>query len=213
MAAGGHGQHGFGPPWHPRGCCGGRGQQERSEMRPVLPWLSAPRIVEAARPDDFETLEEIHAASFRSYWSADEQAAMAGAPGVATFVARRGSATASRRPIGFITVRRAAGEAEVLTMAVHPRQRRSGIGRMLLDAALKHLAAERVDEVFLEVDPGNKAALALYTRSGFVAVGERPDYYAPDDGSGARRKALTMHRSLNASPLAGPLGMPKGLPV
>lgn len=161
----------------------------------MFQWLSAPRAVDLVQPTDFETLEDIHAASFRAHWSADEQAAMAAGEGVATFVARRGSATASRRPIGFITVRHAAGEGEVLTMAVHPRHRRAGLGRMLLDAALRHFSAERVEEVFLEVDPHNEAALALYRGSGFVPVGERPDYYA-GEGAGERQKALTMRLDL-----------------
>lgn len=159
----------------------------------MIGWLNAPRTVDAARPADFDTLEEIHAASFIAPWSADEQAALNEQPNVTTFVARRGTATASRRPVGFITVRRAADEAEVLTMAVHPRHRRAGVGRLLLEAALRHLYAERVSEVFLEVDPENDAALALYRRAGFEAVGERPDYYATANG---RRKAITMRLHL-----------------
>lgn len=160
----------------------------------MLSWLSAPRAVEAVEATDYDTLEEIHAASFPAHWSADEQAAMASGPGVATFVARRGSATASRRPVGFITVRRAADEGEILTMAVHPRHRRAGVGRLLLDAALRHFHAERVSEVFLEVDPQNTAALALYRGAGFEVVGERADYY-PGEEAG-RRQALTMRLAL-----------------
>nr|WP_255720781.1 GNAT family N-acetyltransferase [Acuticoccus kalidii] len=152
------------------------------------------RTVDAVQPADYDTLEEIHAASFDAPWSADEQAALNDKPNVATFVARRGSATSSRRPIGFITVRHAADEGEVLTMAVHPRQRRAGVGRLLLNAALRHLYAERVNEVFLEVDPQNEPALNLYKRTGFVPVGERPDYYR--DANGAH-KALTMRLEMN----------------
>jgi ribosomal-protein-alanine N-acetyltransferase len=159
----------------------------------MIGWLNASRAVDEARPADFDLLEEIHAASFVAPWSADEQAALNEQPGVRTFVARRGTMAAGRRAVGFITVRRAADEAEVLTMAVHPRHRRSGIGRLLLEAALRHLYAERVSEVFLEVDPDNDAALALYRRAGFEAVGERPDYYAAQDG---RRKAVTMRLKL-----------------
>ncbi|WP_157961570.1 ribosomal protein S18-alanine N-acetyltransferase [Acuticoccus kandeliae] len=139
-------------------------------------------------------MEEIHAASFTGPWSADEQAALNDKPNVSTFVARRGSATASRRPIGFITVRFAADEGEVLTMAVHPRHRRAGIGRLLLNAALRHLYAARVTEVFLEVDPQNEAALSLYRSAGFVKVGERPDYYHDAQGP---HKALTMRLQIN----------------
>ena len=167
----------------------------------MIGWLSAPRAVDDVRPSDFDTLEEIHAVSFSAPWSADEQAALNDKSGVVTFVARRGSATASRKPIGFITVRRAADEAEVLTMAVMPRQRGAGVGRMLLDAALRHLYRERTTEVFLEVDPSNGPALALYRRAGFKAVGERPGYYAGDNGE--RQKALTMRLTIKQPQFAG----------
>lgn len=156
----------------------------------MLSLWSTPRVVDLARPADFDALEDIHAASFPAAWSADEQAALNEAPGVTTFVIRRGSATASRTPLGFITVRRAADEGEVLTMAVHPRQRKAGLGGMLLNAALKHLYAERVNAVFLEVDPSNTPALALYRKAGFKEVGERPSYYA--NGRGERQAALTL---------------------
>ncbi|MEM0906262.1 MAG: GNAT family N-acetyltransferase [Pseudomonadota bacterium] len=157
---------------------------------PMISWLSAPRVIDHARPGDYEMLEDIHARSFVAPWSADEQAALNDGPGVRTFVARRGSATSSRRPIGFITVRCAADEAEILTMAVAPRQRNAGVGRLLLEAALRHLYAERVREVFLEVDPHNEPAMALYRHMGFETVGERRDYYG--NGDATRQKALTM---------------------
>ena len=167
----------------------------------ILGLFSVPRAVDLVRPDDYDTLEEIHAASFVAPWSADEQAALNEDENVTTFVARRMSATASRRPIGFITVRRAADEGEVLTMAVSRRQRRSGVGRLLLNAALRHLYAERVSEVFLEVDPNNTAAMTLYRRAGFEVVGERPDYYGNSDGK--RQKALTMRLAFKQPAFAG----------
>ncbi len=156
----------------------------------ILGLFSVPRAIDTVRPSDYDTLEDIHAASFASPWSADEQASLNEGAGVTTFVARRISATASRRPIGFITVRQAADEAEILTMAVARRQRRSGVGRQLLNAALRHLYAERVGAVFLEVDPNNAAAVSLYTSTGFTVVGERSGYYA--SAGGPRKKALTM---------------------
>ena len=166
----------------------------------MIPWLTAPRVIDGVRPTDYDTLEDIHARSFLAPWSADEQAALNDGPGVKTFVARRGSVSASRRPIGFITVRRAADEAEVLTMAVHPRHRSSGVGRLLLDAALRHLYAERVSEVFLEVDPSNEAALTLYRRAGFAVIGERPGYYR--NTAEGRQKALTMRLTMRQPALS-----------
>ncbi|WMS43384.1 GNAT family N-acetyltransferase [Acuticoccus sp. MNP-M23] len=167
----------------------------------MIGWLAAPRTIDALRPSDYDTLEEIHAESFLAPWSADEQAALNEGPGVTTFVARRGAATASRKPIGFITVRQAADEAEVLTMAVHPRQRGAGVGNMLLEAALRHLYTERAVDIFLEVDPSNAPALAIYRRAGFEPVGERKAYYASADDQ-PRHKALTMRLTLKQPALA-----------
>ena len=44
------------------------------------------------------------------------------------------------------------------------------------------------EEIFLEVDEGNLAALRLYAKLGFAKVGERKAYY---EGDGGRSTALT----------------------
>ena len=185
--------HGEGRGRQARGAVGGgRCGDGDANGCPVISWLNPSRTIDSAAPDDFDTLNEIHATAFVAPWSSDEQAALNEAPNVTTLVARRGNG-GSKRPVGFITVRQAADEAEILTMAVHPRHRRAGVGRLLLEAALRHLYAERTTTVFLEVDPDNAAALALYRRAGFEPVGERPDYYASGTG---RRKAVTMRLAL-----------------
>jgi ribosomal-protein-alanine N-acetyltransferase len=65
---------------------------------------------------------------------------------------------------------------------------------MLLDRHLHNLERRGIARLFLEVESGNKPALALYRRFGFVQVGERPGYYARPDGS--RALALIMRRDL-----------------
>ena len=47
--------------------------------------------------------------------------------------------------------------------------------------------------VHLEVEEGNRPALALYRRRGFREVGRRQGYYARPDGT--RAAAITMSRS------------------
>ena len=70
---------------------------------------------------------------------------------------------------GLILVRVAADEAEILTLAVIPGVRRSGIGHALLQEATSMAAALGARVVFLEVSVTNIAARALYTKAGFVA--------------------------------------------
>jgi ribosomal-protein-alanine N-acetyltransferase len=88
----------------------------------------------------------------------------------------------------------AAGEAEILTIAVLPQWRRRGIATSLLAPHLSGLAATRVNRLFLEVDAENTAARALYANFGFEQVGERKPYYRT---AGARLAgALVMRRDL-----------------
>jgi len=99
--------------------------------------------------------------------------------------------------VGFILVRQASDEAEIITLAVAKENRRQGAGRALLDAALRHLHHQRVENLFLEVEEKNHAALSLYRRLGFEETGRRPGYYQMQSG---RCDALTMRRLLKPPP-------------
>jgi ribosomal-protein-alanine N-acetyltransferase len=97
-------------------------------------------------------------------------------------------------PVGFVLVRMAAGEAEILTLAVARSHRREGLGWRLMDAVLRELHAQRAEKLFLEVDETNSGAVALYRRFGFREVGKRPRYYKSAEG--AKSGALVMRRDL-----------------
>jgi ribosomal-protein-alanine N-acetyltransferase len=84
----------------------------------------------------------------------------------------------------------AAGEAEILSIAIAPKQRGRGLSRPLLDLNLRRLAGLGARTVFLEVDENNAPARALYRRAGFADVGRRKSYYQ----SGAN--ALVLRRDL-----------------
>jgi L-amino acid N-acyltransferase YncA len=55
-------------------------------------------------------------------------------------------------------------------MYVRPQARKSGTGRLLVDAVAAH-AAKRVEQLHLVVVSENQAALRLYAASGFVEYG------------------------------------------
>ena len=93
-----------------------------------------------------------------------------------------------------LLARLAAGEGEILTIAVARAYRRLGLGRDLMEAVLRELHAERAEALFLEVDENNRAAIALYRRLGFREVARRPAYYAHEDGP--KSAALVMRRDL-----------------
>lgn len=95
---------------------------------------------------------------------------------------------------GFILLRLAGGEAEILTLAVAPEGRRRGAGRALLRGALKAAEQGGATAMFLEVADDNAAAVALYRSEGFVEAGRRRGYYARPGGAAA--DALVLRRAL-----------------
>jgi ribosomal-protein-alanine acetyltransferase len=86
-------------------------------------------------------------------------------------------------PGAYAAFRHAAGEAELLRVAVHPGARRRGLARALLLAGFERLRQAGVQVCFLEVRVENKPAIALYEGLGFSWVGLRRAYY--QDGADA----------------------------
>lgn len=76
-----------------------------------------------------------------------------------------------------------AGEAELIRIAVAPAARGRGLGRALLMASQRDLAADGMDRLYLEVRPSNEAAVRLYEACGWSPCGRRARYYA--DGEDA----------------------------
>lgn len=77
----------------------------------------------------------------------------------------------------------AAGEAELLRIAVAPEAQGQGLGRVLLEACQRDLAAEGLVHLFLEVRPTNASALRLYEACNWELCGRRHRYYS--DGEDA----------------------------
>ncbi len=129
-------------------------------------------------------LAAIHAAAFppSERWGADAMALQLGLHGAFGLIDARG---------GMVLARAAAGEAEILTFAVIPDQRRTGLGGALLRAAMARAAALGARAMFLEVAVGNAPARALYARHDFTEVGRRKRYYP--DGSDALVLRAELH--------------------
>jgi ribosomal-protein-alanine N-acetyltransferase len=147
--------------------------------------LFARPFVEGALPAEAEALAAIHRSAFRRTWSAHDLVTMMGDPSIFVLALRLQTMTGTRRLAGFVVVRFAADEAEILTIAVDPKQRRKGYGRMLMDDVIRRLYREHIAALFLEVERTNRAAVGLYQRLGFRTVGERGKYYSdPAAGDG-----------------------------
>jgi ribosomal-protein-alanine N-acetyltransferase len=124
----------------------------------------------------------IHAACFSDLWSEAWIASLLTQPG--TF------ACLSDDESGFILMRVAGDEAEVLTLAVRPAARRRGVGLALVTKAAEEAFRRGATVMFLEVSCTNLPAIALYKRAGFREIGRRPDYYVAPDG--CREDALVL---------------------
>lgn len=153
-------------------------------------WFAAAEpVLGAATPRDAAGCAVLHATAFRRGWSDSEFEHLLTERNV---VAHR--ALAGRTVVGFILSRRAANEAEILSVAVAGNRRGRGLGRKLLDLHLGWLAGLGTTAVFLEVDEDNQAATRLYRRAGFREVGRRPAYYAREGAPPAN--ALVLRRDL-----------------
>ena len=83
--------------------------------------------------------------------------------------------------VGFIALRGAAGQYEILNVAVAADQSRLGIASALVKYALVCLAKQGTAQITLEVSASNQPAQGLYRKMGFNVVGVRKHFYK--DGS------------------------------
>lgn len=151
--------------------------------------MSAPLVIAPATAGDSRALARIHASAFpHAAWTKsalEELFQMPGAMGL--------MATGPEGPRGFLLTRRAADEAEIITLAVHLKTRRKGIAALLMQNAMQRLSDGGVAELFLEVAANNEAALALYESLKFASAGVRKGYY---EDRGERIDAVLMKRHL-----------------
>ena len=68
-------------------------------------------------------------------------------------------------------------EGQINNIAVDEPYRRQGAGALLMEALIKEAAAREMIGLTLEVRIGNKAAMAMYHKFGFVVEGYRRGYY------------------------------------
>ena len=150
-----------------------------------------PVEIHVSRAQAYETssMAMIHKTCFAKPWDDATMAQFLASPGV---LCLSGSVADDSGGVmgGMLIARKAADEAELLTLAVAPACRRSGLGRALLAFAANVLRESGAKTLFLEVDEGNEAALALYRSLGAQPVGRRAGYY--EDGADAAIFSLAL---------------------
>ncbi|MCF0186275.1 MAG: ribosomal protein S18-alanine N-acetyltransferase [Bacteroidaceae bacterium] len=77
---------------------------------------------------------------------------------------------------GFVVLYETIEDGEIPDVVVNPRYRRQGVGYGLMN----HMISEnpQIKNYFLEVREHNQAAIGLYKKLGFEAVGVRKAFYA-----------------------------------
>ena len=143
---------------------------------------------------DLDRAAALHGESFvplgERAWTRQDLAELLASPGVTGLLLQ-----AAGHDAGIALYRVAADEAELLTIAVRPTERRRGLGRRLLMAVIERVRAAGARALFLEVGADNPPARALYETMGFRVIGRRAAYYRR--GEGAAADALIMRLSLN----------------
>ena len=91
-------------------------------------------------------------------------------------------------------------EGHILAIAVHPEERRNGVGRHLLAHVSNILKGRGASRIHLEVKSYNLDAKEFYLREGFQEVGIIRGYYRM---RGYREDAIIMVKDLTTASLGG----------
>ena len=81
------------------------------------------------------------------------------------------------RLAGYVGSQTVLGETDMMNLAVDPDFRRQGIGEALVLRLVAELKSRGAYCLTLEVRASNEAAIGLYDKLGFAAVGRRRGYY------------------------------------
>ena len=168
-----------------------------SAVPPEPLYLRAPDVkLQAAKisfsivgPAAAKLLAELHGESFATRWSKTAFSEMLAVPGTQAILV-----SSQNNPTGFVLYRKAADEAEILTICTRPAFLQKGHGKLLVQHLESLLKNEGAKSLFIEVAVSNQAALALYASCGFERAGLRKNYYERSDGK--RRDALIMRKGL-----------------
>lgn len=120
---------------------------------------------------DVEEISVIESRIFSMPWKAADFLEMISADFAHYYVAE-----VNGKPVGAAGMRNISGDGQITNILVDLPYRRCGIGQKLLEYMFNDLEG-KVEMYSLEVRAGNMAAIQLYEKMGFKAVGRRPDFY------------------------------------
>jgi ribosomal-protein-alanine N-acetyltransferase len=139
--------------------------------------LPQPFVIEPMKAADLDAVMEIERVSFRSPWSRQVFLEELARDWAHVDIVREVDTGAV---LGFANYWLVADEVHVLNLATHPQARRAGHASQMMAHMVDFARRELCRYVTLEVRRSNAAALRLYRRFAFRAIGVRPNYYAED---------------------------------
>ena len=143
-----------------------------------------------AAPERAGEVAALHERLFHEGWSEGSIKTRLEHPASTSLIAVAGDPKTIK---GFVIAQLAADEAEILSIGVAPDWQRAGLGTRLIEGLIRASKRGEAKQVFLDVAEDNAAALALYAKLGFRALGRRKRYYKRPDGAA---DALTLARTL-----------------
>gem|GEM_PF-12518 len=149
---------------------------------PLIRHHGSPLSIEQIGVDYADILAAIHAPCFEIAWDTAAMSALLATPGSTALLATQDK-NGESEPCGFVLVRAAADEMEILTLAVLPHKRRRGVARALMQAVRQQAEETGTKQIFIEYAQNNRAAHALYENAGYAQNGVRMNYYKNQDGT------------------------------
>lgn len=129
-------------------------------------------IIEEMRERHIEKIASLEKECFSSPWSEN-----ALREELSNGFARFFAAVCDGEVCGYIGAHNILGEIYMTNIAVSEKYRCKGIGEKLLQKLISVCENEQADFITLEVRESNSAALNLYEKTGFKAVGKRKAFY------------------------------------
>jgi len=160
-------------------------KRPREERYPCGLFVSGNEIFfRPMNPADLDAVMNIERASFSYPWSPGFFLQELRIPCARSLIALMGGKT-----VAYVIYWLLPDEMDIHNLAVHPANRRQGIGKSLLQEVIDEARRNRSSRVTLEVRRSNEAAQRLYYSLGFVERGVRKGYYS-DDGEDALAMVL-----------------------
>jgi len=130
--------------------------------------------IRLATVDHCADLARLHARCFEELWDPDTFWTLLQQPNTFALLANE---THEEEARGFVVLRIAADESEILTLGIAPEYRCRGMASKLVLEAAELANSKGATHLFLEVGLDNSAATKLYRTLGFEQVGVRQRYY------------------------------------